>query len=240
MELTKNRKVEISLIGSDGDLSVVGVFQIIQDAVTDLLGRNELSAPVLRNKYNAIWLFVKTKAIFTDCLSGMDEFTVNAFVSYVSLAKLHIDVKITTTDGKTVMHSRTELCALDIEKQGIRRLPTVGVDVNMPILRDEANIEFTRFEDGELPIVETVRVRSTCIDMSHHTNNTEYVRMIMNTYTTAQTEAMNINTMELFYTGQSYEDNLLTIRKAVTNNEHRIVLEKDGKAVIKCKISCEK
>ena len=239
MELTENRKVEISLIGADGDLSVVGVFQIIQDAVTDLLCLHELSAPTLREKYNAIWLFVKTQAKFGKLISCQGEFTVNAFFSYVSLAKIHVDVKITTADGETVIHSRTELCALDIEKQGIRRLPSVGVDVNMPVRRDETNIEFSRFEDGELPTVETVRVRSTCIDMSHHTNNTEYVRMIMNTYTTSQTEAMNINCMELFYTGQSYENDILTIRKAVTNNEHRIVLEKDGKAVIKCKIVCE-
>lgn len=238
MELTERRKVEISLIGADGNLSVVGIFQIIQDAVTDLLCMHDLSAPTLREKYNAIWLFVKTKAKFGKLISCQGEFTVNAFFSYVSLAKLHADVKIIASDGETVMHSRTELCALDIQKQGIRRLPTVGVDVNMPIRRDEVDIEFSRFEDVELPTVETVHVRSTCIDMSRHTNNTDYVRMIMNTYSVAQTESMHISDMELVYVGQSFENDLLSIRKGVTDKTHSIVLEKDGKAVVRCKIVC--
>ncbi len=239
MELTKKRKAEVSLTGTDGNLSVIGVFQIIQDAVADLLRLHDLGAPTLLQKYNALWVFVKTKAKFTKPISCRGEFTVNAYFSFSSFARLHADVKIIMADGTTVMHSRTELCALDIDKQGVRRLPTVGMDVNMPIRRGEEDIEFTRFADEDMPIVDAVRVGSTCIDTAHHTNNTEYVRMIMNTFSVAQTEAMSINTMELFYTGQSYENDLLSIRKRATDNERRIVLEKDGKAVVKCKIVCK-
>lgn len=238
MELTDKKKVEISMIGSDGNMSVVGLFQIIQDAVTDLLCLHKLDAPTLRDEYNAIWLFVKTKAKLFKKLCCQEAFTIHAFFSYISLAKMHIDVQITNAGGETAMYSRTEICALDIEKQAIRRLPTVGVDTSMPTRSENTDIEFTRFEETDLPLTDSIRVSSTSIDMSHHTNNAEYVRIIMNTFSIAETEAMSIKDMELFYTGQSYENDVLNIRKDDAGNERRIILEKDGHPVFKCKIAC--
>ncbi|MBD5131188.1 MAG: hypothetical protein HDT28_01125 [Clostridiales bacterium] len=240
MELHETQKVQVSKIGTDGNLSVVGSFQIIQDAVTDLLCLYDLDAPTLRDKHNAIWLFVKTRAKFIKKLECQEVFTVNAFVSYVSLAKMHVDVQIKNAHGETALYSRTVLCALDREKQSIRRLPTVGVNMNMPTRGEEIKIDFTDFVKTDLPLIDTVRVNSTNIDMSHHTNNVEYVRLIMNTYSVEQTESMNIRDMELIYTDQSYENDSLAVRKAVIDNTHYIVLEKIGSPVIKCEIVCEK
>ena len=109
MELSDKKKVEISMIGTNDCMSVVGFFRLIQDAVTDLLCLYDLDAPTLRNKYKAIWLFVKTKAKFLKSWACQDTFTVNAFFSYVSLAKMHVDVQVKNASGETAMYSRTEI-----------------------------------------------------------------------------------------------------------------------------------
>lgn len=241
MELTEKQKVRISMIGADDYMSVSGTFHIIQDAVTDLLCLHDLSAPTLRNKYNAIWLFVKTKVKFIKRLCCQDPFTVRAFFSHISLAQMHVDVQIEDANGAPVLYSRTVVCALDVEKQRIRKLSTVGMDTTMTAVAGgtNANIEFTDFDETGLPSVDSVRVKSTNIDMSHHTNNAEYVRIIMNTYSVAETQSMQIKEMELQYVGQSFENDILDIRKAVVGNEHRIVLKKGGSTVIICKIVCQ-
>lgn len=239
MEFTENKRVPVSMVGSDGYLSVIGHFQIVQDAITELFTLHKLDAPTLRHKYNAIWVFVKTKVKLIKRLRGHENFMLTAFFSYVSLAKIHIDVQLKNTDGETAAYARTEICALDIEKHGIRRLPSVGVDTTMATRSEDIEMAFDDFEEADLPLFESgIRVKSTSIDMSYHTNNVEYVRMIMSTYSVAETEAMSIKDMELQFAGQSYENDVLSIRKSVKENDHRVVLEKDGRPIVKCKIVC--
>lgn len=235
MELTKTQTVSISMMGTDAHLSMPGIFRVIQDAITDLMGMHKIDGNTVKREYNALWVFVKTRAKFMKNLVWGTEFTVNAFFSYVSLAKINVDVHI-TSNGEPVMFSRTEICALDITTQKIRRTNTVGVDPGMLSSRPIEELPFTKFENIEPPIVDSVKIKSTNIDFSHHTNNSEYVRLIMDSYSVAEIEAMDIKEMELVYAGQSYENDVLDIRKAKFDDKHLIVLEKNGAPIIKCEI----
>lgn len=239
MELEKNLSVSLSLIGSDGYLSVVGAAQLVQDAITELLWLHKLDAMTVKHKYNAIWLFVKTRIKFAKRIECMERFTVTAFASYVSLAKVHVDVRIKNSDGDDVICARTELCALDIEKQTIRRLPTIGVDDTLLSNRPAVSgLEFTKSIDVELQPAGSVNVMSTNIDVSHHTNNVEYVRLIMNTFSVDELENLNAKEMTLIYSGQSFENDVLTVKKSALDNVRIVSLEKEGRTVIKCEIVC--
>lgn len=237
MELTKKQWVSISTMDTEGNLSVLGTFELIQDAVTELMGLNKIDGRTARDVYNAIWVYVRTRVKFFKKIAWKEDYTVNAFFSCISVAKINIDVEVKNAAGEMAVYSRTELCALDISTQRIRRTFTVGVNNELLTAREIPAMEFTKFDDAELHTIDTVKVRSTNIDFAHHTNNTEYVRFIMNTYPVDAIEKMSVKEMELVYSGQSFENDVLNVKKSERQGKHLVTLEKDGAPVIKCEIS---
>ena len=236
MDLQKNQSVSASVMDTEGYLSVVGLYQLIQDAVTELMGLHGIDGATSKRVYNAFWVYIRSRVKVMKRLWWNSKYTVTAFFSRISAATIAIDVCVTNEAGETAYYARTELCPLDIESKRIRRVTTVGVNKDMVSNRAAETIEFCEFDGENLPLTESVKVRSQHIDFSHHTNNVEYVRMIMNTYSVAEIEALDIKEMEVIYAGQSYENDTLNIRKIVLKNKHLAVIEKDGAPVIKCEI----
>ena len=223
------------MVASHESLSVIGAFQIIQDAVTECMGTLAIDGITVKQKYNAFWVFVKTRAKFFKKLGWNDEYTVCAFLSSTSLAKLYVDVEVRDKSKDLVFCARVELCVLDIATQRIKKVSSVGVDESM-LIPATNDITFGKFDNCELSLIEQVKVRSTNIDHSHHTNNLEYLRFILNTYSVAEIEAKTVREMEVNYTNQSYENDVLDVLKASSPDRDYIVLQKDGKPVIKCEI----
>lgn len=224
------------MTGTDG-LSLTGCFQIVQDAITEHMGRLKIDGVTVKQKYNAFWVFVKTKVKLLKRIDWGDNVTVSCFISNISLAKMHIDVQVKDKSKQTALYSRTEICALDIATQKIIKIASVGVKPSMAAKKRAADIAYSQFDDPDLPVVGNVRIKSTNIDFSHHTNNSEYIRLIRDTYTVAETEAKKVRETEINYVSQSYEGDVLDIKKASFADRDIIVLEKDGKPVVKCKIT---
>ena len=238
MRFTKLQKISASMAGSDESLSAIGAFQIVQDAVTEFMGELKIDGVTVKRKYNAFWVFVKTRAKFFKKLYWQDEYVITAFISAISAAKIHVDVCVSDKADNTVFHARTELCVLDIATQRIKKVSSVGVDESM-LENETAEITFGKFDADGSPHVEQVKVRSTNVDHSHHTNNLEYLRFVMNTYTVAELEAKSIKEMEIVYANQSYENDVLDVLKARNADRDLIALQKDGKPVVKCEIVFE-
>lgn len=235
MKLIKTQKLNASMVASNESLSIIGAFQIIEDAVTECMGELKIDGITVKREYNAFWVFVKTRAEFFKKLGWGDEYTVCAFLSSKSLAKLYADVEVRDKSGDRVLYARVELCVLDIATQRIKKIAAVGVDESM-LTPATAEITFGKFDDILLSPVEQVKVRSTNIDHSHHTNNLEYLRFIMNTYSVDETEAKTVREVEVVYASQSYENDVLDVLKAQSDGRDFIVLQKAGKPVIKCEI----
>ena len=236
MKLTKTQKLGASMIGSDACLSTVGAFQMIEDAITEFMGELKIDGITVLKKYNEFWVFVKTHVKFLKKLSWGEEYTITAFISSMSLAKMYEDVKVCDKEGEVVFYARVELCVLDAATQRIKKLATVGVIDAMLSNEATEEITFGKFPTCELRLTEQVKVRSTNIDRSHHTNNVEYIRFIMNTFSAEGLETKDMKEIEIVYSGQSYENDVLDILKAGDKDRDLIVLQKDGKPVIKCEI----
>lgn len=237
MELIKKQKVGASMMDSNSVLSVVGAFEVVQDAVTEFMGELSIDGITVKRKYNAFWVFVRTRIKFLKRLVWGNEFTVKAFISSKSLAKMHIDVEARDGSGDVALYARVELCVLDIATQRILKIASVGVDETMQLGQATTEIAFGKFDSPNLTHFEQVKVRSTNIDFSHHTNNVEYVRFIMNTYSVRALEAKAVKEIEVVYVGQSYENDILDVYKTESKDKDYVVLQKDGKPVVKCEIS---
>lgn len=236
MEFIRTRKVSANMIGSDSCLSVIGVFGIVQDAITEFMGELKVDGLTVKRNYNAFWVFVRSRVKLFKGLLWNDEYTVRAFISSKSLAKIHIDVKVSDSSGDAALYARVELCVLDIASQRIKKIESVGVNETMPVEPATTEIVFGKFDCLALTPIEQIKVRSTNIDGSHHTNNLEYIRFIMNTYPVNELEAKAVKEMEVVYVGQSYENDVLDVLKAEYDGKDYVVLQKGGKPIIKCEI----
>ncbi|MCH5163270.1 MAG: hypothetical protein J1G38_07285 [Clostridiales bacterium] len=236
MKFEKTQRLGASMVGSDESLSVIGAFQIIEDTLTEFFGEYGIDGITIKQKYNAFWVFVKTRAKFFKGLAWNSEYTATACISSMSAARMHVDIEVRDGGGARVLYARVEVCVLDIAAQKIKRISDVGIDKSMVAQEVAEQVEFCKFDDEAFPLVEKVTVRSTNVDHSHHTNNLEYLRFIMNTYSVAQLEKKKIKEMEVIYASQSYEGDELDVLKSERDGRDLIVLQKQGKPVVKSEI----
>lgn len=235
MILHKKQKVAASMSGSDECLSVFGIFQVVEDAITELTGELKIDGITEKEAYNAFWVFTKNRVKIFNRPKWNEEFNISCFISSKSLAKLNFDVLAKNAKNQLVFYARVEACALDYSTQRIRKLTTVGVGEDMCAEQPVMDVEFAKFNYTDLPLFETVRVRSTNIDMSHHTNNLEYLRFILNTYSVGELETRPIREIEVVYASQSFENDLLDVKKLCAGKDI-VLLENNSKPVIKCEI----
>lgn len=234
--MIKKQRILSSMVNTKSQLSVVGAFQMLQDALTELTGRLGIDGPTMKKKYNAFWVFIKTRVKFFKDLDWNEEIKTTAIISSISLAKMCIDFKITDASGEVAVYSRTEMCALDGETQKIRKLSTVGVSEDMLSKTKKCEINFAKLSMENLPVADRVQVKYTNIDFCHHTNNLEYVRLIMNTYTVAEMEKRRFSEMQIDYISQSFENELLDICKSSLDGKDEFIIQKDSKPIVKCEI----
>ncbi len=236
MKLKTEQKVNATIIGTNGRLSTLGAFQVVENALTELTGELKIDGITEKEKYNAIWVFVKTRIKFFSSILWNEKLSVTSFISFKSLAKINFDVEAKNAVGELVFYARVEACALDIATMRIRKLVSVGVDETMQAETPTMDVEFANANYTNFEKKETIRVRSTNIDMSHHTNNLEYIRFILNTYSVSELETKIVKEMEVVYVNQSFENDELDVLKLSEQNKDVIYLQKENKPIIKCEI----
>lgn len=236
MKLEKKRKVSASLTDFAANLSVLGMLRIAEDSITEFMGDLKIDGLTAKREYNAIWVFAKTKIKFIKDIVWNDEYTVTCFLSKISNVTINIDVGIKNACDELCAYSRTELCALDLESGRIRKVSTVGVDGSMQTEEPLTDISFNKIDAENLPVVEQVKVRYTSIDYAVHTNNKEYVRFMLDTYSVREMANCHIREIEIVYMNQSYEGDLLTVRKGSCADKDVFVIQKEDKIIVKSEI----
>lgn len=236
MELIKRGKVTSSLTGYDANLTVLGAFQILEDAVTEHMGDLKIDGMTAKRVYNAVWVYTKTKIEFLKNLEWNSEYTLTCFISKISNVTIDLDVGVKNADGELCFYSRTELCALDLVSGRIRKVSTVGVDESFTVHEPLAEITFEKFDAIDLPVAEEVKIRFTNIDYAVHTNNKEYVRFMLNTYSVDELRRLPVHEIEVAYANQSFEGDVLTVHKGERDGKDVFVIQKEDKPIVKCKV----
>lgn len=236
MIYTKSGVVGGSFIGADANLSVMGAFQYVQEAVTELMGKLKIDGITSKKRYNALWVITKNRIKMLKPIAWGDDYVMESFISSISLVTLRIDTAIKNATGEIVVYSATELCALDLETGKIRKTSTVGVDEGTQKEPSPMEIFFTKFNANDLPKVDNVTVRSTNVDMSLHTNNVEYIRFLLNTYPVSELLKNPIKEIEIYYANQSFENEELQIFKLTNDNVDTFAIKREDQSIIKCQI----
>lgn len=154
----------------------------------------------------------------------------------VTRVSIDIDVEIKNKSDELYAYLRVELCALDLQSGKIRRVSTVGVDDSIQAETPETDLSFSKFDAENLPEVAQVKIKYTDIDFAGHTNNKEYIRFMLNTYSVRDIEERPIKEMDIVYVNQTYENDILTVQKDSDKDRYIIAIQKDGNYIVKSEI----
>ena len=231
----KQGRVPASMCDSGAKLSPLALLQLEEDAVTELMGDLHIDGLTAMREYNAMWVFVKNTVQVFHRPAWREEYELRSFVSGHSAAKLLIDTELwSTAHSEPLFHARLEMCALDLETGRIRKAATVGVSDDMPCEEALPELSFTRFPRSSLTQLETVKVRSTNLDYCSHTNNIEYMRFILNTYTAKDFLELEIARIEIHYGNQTFEEDEIVIFKYSDMQADYFSLVSNGKTSVDC------
>lgn len=235
MKLIKQDKVRAAMTDPSVNLSVIGFFQISEETVTELMGELKVDGVTAQREYNAIWVITKCKLKVFDSIAWNEEYSVTGFISKISRATLNIDVEIKNKAEELCGCLKTEICALDLDTGKIRKVSTVGIDESFTEETPEVEMAFAKFDTENLSEADRVQVKYASIDYAGHANNKEYIRFMLDTYTVAELEAHPIKEMEVIYSGQSYEGDVLTVCRK-SDDSDILAICKDGEYIVKSEI----
>ncbi len=236
MELIIHEKVRSAITDPAGNLSVIGIFQIAEEAVTGLMGELNIDDITAKKKYNAVWVFVKNKIEIYQSIGWNEDYTVTCFISKITRVSVCMDIGIKNKSDVLCAYARVELCALDLQSGRIRKVSTVGTDDRIEIHTPLVDFSFTKFDAENLLEAEQIKVRYTNIDFAGHTNNKEYIRFMLNTYSVQELAARPIREIEVVYLNQSYENDILTVRKGSFYGKDILTVQKEDQTIVKCEI----
>ena len=81
-----------------------------------------------------------------------------------------------------------------------------------------------------------MKIKYTNIDFAGHTNNKEYIRFMLNTYSVRELEERPIKEMDIVYVNHPYENDILTVQKESGKDRDIIAIQKDGNYIVKSEI----
>ncbi len=226
-------KVSASACDSEARLSVLGAICLVQDYVSEFYGENKIDQTSLRKRFDSMWVFTKTRLKFFRPVMWNEEFLVECYVTSLSSVKMVVETAFYVA-GERVLVCQIENCMVERTTQKIRRLNDVFPE-NFEICNSVFEGNFERFEVKNYETKEEIQVRSTSIDYCHHTNNTEYVRFVLNSFSVSELTHL-IKEFEIHYLAQTHEGDKLLLNKAEAENKVFVSLTNGEKLVSECKI----
>ena len=233
MKLIKKDRLQYGLCDVNANISMLGAFQLIENASTEMMGILKLDGETCLREYGGMWVYARNRIEFREKMHWLDEYTIESYISSIGGAKLKIDT-IIKTNGKIAVASRAELCALDKETGKIRRTATVGVNEKIIAEPTETDVVFEGFNYPLSKLIDTVVIRSSDIDFNKHTNNIAYVKYICNQYNIPERAKIPITAIEIQYVNQTFEGDTLEIYRCQDNV---FSIQSNGKTIVNCIIN---
>lgn len=223
---------------SSAMLSPLAILQLVEDGVTDLMGDLHIDGLTAMREYGAMWVFVKNVIRVYRRPGWRTPFVLRSFISGHSAAKLMIDTEILEgAETLPAVHSRLELCALDLQTGSIRKAATVGVDPGTPCEPALPDLKYSRFPKRDAKLLDTVKVQTTNLDYCSHTNNIEYFRFILNTYPASELASREVEQIEIHYGRQTHEGDILSVTKSQDGATDYFSICTDDGVAVECNIN---
>lgn len=235
---TQNRKVTSAFIDSTVKLGIAQAVLMVQDNLTECFSKLQCDGVVYREKFNVFWVFTKTKMHFERRPDWREEIIASTFPINNAGMRTHVNTILKDLDGKTLAKANQEACVLDMEKHRPVKLTTLPYPTEgFPDAVFTEPFERLNQEMTEDDFVYEQVIRSQHIDMSHHMNNLEYIKLGLNVFSDDFIESHEVQNLEVHYTGESKEGQTLRIYRKEENGAYIIKIKESDRFVFEMKIN---
>ena len=214
-----NRTISSAYLDSALKLGPAQAVLMIQDNLTECYYMLDCDGIVYKERYNAFWVFTKTKVHFNRRPAWREKITASTFPINNAALRTHLNTVLTDSNGQKVVVANQEACVLDFEKHRPLKLTNLNFPKEgfpEPVFTEPFERFPSVFADEEFEY-EFV-VRSQQIDLSHHLNNIEYIKLGLNCYPESMLLTREISDLEMHYCGESMEGQILHIYKKSTDD----------------------
>lgn len=214
----KRIRVDASMCDASGKLGLWNAFALFQDAASEHaetlgVGLADMTAR------KSFWLTVRTRVHFYKRPGIMREVEISTWPAAPGNTRADRSYRI-VCGGETLLEGRTEWCVYDTEKGAVKPMSEAGFIDGLEYLEETAlPAPYARFkhnfsdEDCALKYA----VRTTDVDMGRHMNNVAYLRAIIDSFTVAELEAMEVSEMEILFCMPCFEGEQLDILRRKTD-----------------------
>lgn len=236
--LTKKTSVLPSLCGADQRLCIKGAFSLLVDAAADHSEQIGTGCRDMRSRHR-FWLMSRAKIRFYSRPEMMDEITVTTWPKTPGhfLCDRFYTVE---KDGACVLEGRQEWAVLDTDTGRPVRTEDIYPEGLSPLPAAVLPTPFSRLRDtlvGE-DLVSSLRVNASDIDFGGHVNNIVYLRMLTDSFTTAEYLALSPREVEVQYLCPCFEgENLSVLRKRTDEGYLFSIRKESGKTAFLARIA---
>lgn len=235
---TRDVTILPSRVDAGGRLSHVHAFDLFMDTATQAAGALGLGWDYLIRK-GLFWITVKARICFDERPALLDEVRIVTWPEQPDERRCNRHYEL-RRDGRTLMRGKTEWAIVGVGDGKPRPMSEVfPADLEFP--SDIACPEpFPRidgpFEEAPFALH---KVRSSDIDMARHMNNVAYVRAIVDAFSVAEWERMDVRQIDMIFLHSAREGDALAFRRCRCGDGLDIVgtLE-DGRPCVMARLVC--
>ena len=236
MHYSEKTVVPAIMCDTEANLSPLGILQMDEDILTRFFGCYGIDNVSVRDKFDSMWVFTKNTIRIGTTIQWNKPVYAESVIYKVAPFGAQADVCMRDEAGNVAVYSRVEACVVNLSSKRIVRPSAIGMtkeDMEAPDW--VTDLPVYRMQDKDFVTEEKRIVRATNLDMSHHTNNIEYLRFVLDTLPSAKTVTSGISEIQIEYLGQSYEGEELELMRSTTDPCNRQIVCGD-RMIARCRI----
>ncbi len=238
IDFISQRTVSSAFIDSSVHMGIAQSVLMIQDNLTECFNKMNCDGVYYKEKFNVFWVFTKTKVHFYRRPNWREKITARTFPVDNAGFKVHVNTELKDEAGNVLITANQEACVLDFEKHRpvkISTLPYPTENFHESIFDEPFEKIFSDFTDKDFRYEQ--KILSQHIDMSNHLNNIEYIKFALNVFDNNFLLTHQVKSLEVHYTGESTENQLLRIYSRTEGSTTYIGIKAENRQVFEMKIS---
>lgn len=234
-EFIQDVKVLSSMTDGSAQVGITHALLYLQDNMCEFFRALGCDGITMIPISGCFWVMTKTKIKFNKPINWLDQITLCTALNAKSLARLTLVNNILDASGNALIEGLQEMCAMDSSTRKIRLINTTLFPSTIEPSDVSSELKFIRLDDelDDKNLVMTTRVTSGNIDYFGHTNNVEYVRLILSTIDARTLKNLTPKTFEIHYISESKEGDELSIFKRKNNDGYFFEIKSKEKVCIK-------
>ena len=233
----KQRTITSAYIDVSGKMGIAQTVLMVQDNFTENFGALKMDNFCVNEK-GGYWAIYKAKFKFFQRPYWRDKVVTTSFPADNAPIRTYENTAVTTVEGEPIILAVQEACCLNLETHRPMKLSAVDFPAEgapEPFMDNK----FTKFavDPEEYQEVYRQKVLPQHIDMSHHMNNIEYVKLSLNVFSAADIELCIPSMLEVHFLGETREGQEVTVYRADKRGATYMKIEDEsGRLVFEMKL----